>query len=96
MTFAGRLWRLAFWWRRETSGSGARSAIAVSCSKTYPITEDAHPRPRQSAMFGNFSVLGIRPVVAQKPIRSQRMLIRDRVCPFSESGHRDFQNRESQ
>jgi hypothetical protein len=34
------------------------------------------------------------PVVAQKPIRSQRMLIRDRdsrpcseICPFSESGH---------
>jgi hypothetical protein len=44
-----------------------------------------------------------RPVVAQKPIRSQRMLIRDRdsrpcseICPFSESGHRDRQNRESQ
>jgi hypothetical protein len=30
------------------------------CSKTYPITEDAHPRPRQSAMLGNLSVLGIR------------------------------------
>jgi hypothetical protein len=37
------------------------------------------------------------PVVAQKPIRSQRMLIRDRdsICPFSESGHRDRQNRGS-
>jgi hypothetical protein len=41
-----------------------------------------------------------RPVVAQKPIRSQRMLIRDRdsrrcseICPFSEYGHRDRQNR---
>ena len=41
-----------------------------------------------------------RVVVAQKPIRSQRMLIRDRdsrpcseICPFLKSGRRDRQNR---
>jgi hypothetical protein len=40
-----------------------------------------------------------RPVVPQKPIRSQRMLIRDRdsrpcseICPFSESSHRESHN----
>jgi hypothetical protein len=30
------------------------------CSKTYLITEGTHPRPRQSAMLGNLSVLRIR------------------------------------
>jgi putative tryptophan/tyrosine transport system substrate-binding protein len=37
-----------------------RKETPCRCSKTYPITEDAHPRPRQSAMLGNLSVLGIR------------------------------------
>jgi hypothetical protein len=33
---------------------------ACRCSKPYPITECRHPRPRQSAMLRNLSVLGIR------------------------------------
>jgi hypothetical protein len=35
-------------------------AVPCPCSKTYPIREWGHPRPRRSAEVGSLSVLGIR------------------------------------
>jgi hypothetical protein len=66
------------------------------------LDRDLLPSPG-GLTFSSSCAIANMPVVAQKPIRSQRMLIRDRdsrpcseICPFSESGHRDRQNRESQ
>jgi hypothetical protein len=38
-------------WADDTL-SCAGCGRACRCSKTYPITEDAYPRPRQPAMLG--------------------------------------------
>jgi hypothetical protein len=53
---------------------------ACRCSKPYPITECRHPRPRQSAMLRNLSVLGIRsPMI----VPSRNALMRRRGRPSS-------------
>jgi hypothetical protein len=56
--------RLAHAFRRlHLTEAGGRDR-QLSLLKPYPITECRHPRPRQSAMLRNLSVLGIRsPVI---------------------------------
>jgi integrase len=82
-------------------------ALFVSTAGKAPAYDTVSAMFRCSGGSPGRSVYGVSQVnlavVAQKPIRSQRMLIRDRdsrpcseICPFSESGHRDRQNRESQ
>jgi hypothetical protein len=68
----------------------------------YPAKGVSSVVPRPNAYSSPAFPRGLLAVVAQKLSRSQRMLIRDRdsrpcseICPFSESGYRDGQNRES-
>jgi hypothetical protein len=91
----------------QSPPASARVPLADFWTFAGTLLEEWRPQSKHgisSVTSANYRVKVVRmvwPVFAQKPIRSQRDLIRDRdsrpcweICPFSESGHRDRQNRE--